>query len=60
LRIICNAKDDAVVHYAMGGIAANVFASRYLTVLPDPEALRRELRRRKSASARCTCLPGRK
>jgi hypothetical protein len=41
--ILCSAKNDAVVHYAMGGIAANVFASRYLTVLPDTEALRQEI-----------------
>lgn len=41
--VLCSSKDDAVVHYAMGGIAANVFASRYLTVLPDPAALRREI-----------------
>ncbi len=41
--ILCSAMNDAVVHYAMGGIAAQVFASRYLTVLPDPEALRREI-----------------
>ncbi len=41
--VLCSAKDDAVVHYAMGGISAQVFASRYLTVLPDPEALRREI-----------------
>ncbi|MCL2647319.1 MAG: DUF1016 domain-containing protein [Phycisphaerales bacterium] len=41
--ILCSAKDDAVVHYAMGGIKANVFASRYLTELPDPETLRQEI-----------------
>ncbi len=41
--VLCSRKDDAVVHYAMGGINANVFASRYLTVLPDPEDLRREI-----------------
>ena len=41
--ILCSAKNDAVVHYAMGGINANVFASRYLTVLPDTESLRREI-----------------
>lgn len=41
--ILCSAKNDAVVHYAMGGIAANVFASRYLTVLPDTESLRQEI-----------------
>jgi predicted nuclease of restriction endonuclease-like (RecB) superfamily len=41
--ILCSAKNDAVVHYAMGGIKAKVFASHYLTVLPDPEALRQEI-----------------
>ena len=41
--ILCSKKDDAVVHYAMGGIKANVFASRYLTDLPDEEVLRREI-----------------
>jgi predicted nuclease of restriction endonuclease-like (RecB) superfamily len=41
--ILCSAKDDAVVHYAMGGIKAKVFASEYLTALPDPETLRREI-----------------
>jgi predicted nuclease of restriction endonuclease-like (RecB) superfamily len=41
--ILCSDKNDAVVHYAMGGIGAKVFASRYLTVLPSEEALRREI-----------------
>lgn len=41
--ILCSAKNDAVVHYAMGGINAKVFASHYLTALPDPETLRREI-----------------
>ncbi len=41
--ILCSAKNDAVVHYAMGGIKANVFASRYMTALPDEETLRREI-----------------
>ena len=41
--ILCSKKDDAVVHYAMGGIKANVFASRYLTDLPDEETLRQEV-----------------
>ncbi len=41
--ILCSAKNDAVVHYAMGGIKAKVFASQYLTDLPDPETLRKEL-----------------
>ena len=41
--ILCSDKDDAVVHYAMGGIQAKVFASHYLTDLPDAETLRREI-----------------
>lgn len=41
--ILCSAKDNAVVHYAMGGIKASVFASRYMTALPDEETLRREV-----------------
>jgi hypothetical protein len=47
--ILCSEKDDAVVHYAMGGIQAKVFASRYLTVLPDEETLRREILKTKHA-----------
>ena len=41
--ILCSGKDDAVVRYATGGIRARVFASKYLTHLPDAETLRREL-----------------
>ena len=41
--ILCSDKDDAVVKYATGGIRAQVFASRYLTNLPDEETLRREI-----------------
>jgi predicted nuclease of restriction endonuclease-like (RecB) superfamily len=41
--ILCSAKNDAVVHYAMGGIKAKVFATHYLTALPDPETLRQEI-----------------
>ncbi|WP_238389484.1 PDDEXK nuclease domain-containing protein [Urbifossiella limnaea] len=41
--ILCSDKDDAVVHYAMGGINARVFASTYRTVLPDEATLRREI-----------------
>jgi predicted nuclease of restriction endonuclease-like (RecB) superfamily len=41
--ILCSAKDNAVVHYAMGGIKANVFASHYMTALPDEETLRKEI-----------------
>ena len=41
--ILCSDKDDAVVHYAMGGINARVFASRYKVALPDEATLRREV-----------------
>ena len=41
--ILCSDKDDAVVKYATGGIRAQVFASKYLTNLPDEETLRREI-----------------
>jgi len=41
--ILCSAKNDAVVHYAMGDISARVFASKYMTQLPDEETLRREI-----------------
>ena len=41
--ILCSEKNDAVVHYAMGGIQAKVFASQYLTQLPAAETLRREI-----------------
>ena len=41
--ILCSVKNDAVVHYAMGGIKARVFSSNYLTALPDPETLREEI-----------------
>ncbi len=47
--ILCTEKDDALVHYAMGGIQAQVFASRHLTVLPDAETLRREIQETKHA-----------
>ena len=41
--ILCSDKNDAVVHYSMGHMPAKVFASRYLTDLPDAETLRREI-----------------
>ena len=41
--ILCSDKEDAVVRYASGGIRARVFASRYLTELPNAELLRREI-----------------
>jgi predicted nuclease of restriction endonuclease-like (RecB) superfamily len=47
--ILCSGKDDAVVEYAMGGINARVFASKYLTQLPDEETLRQEIMATKRA-----------
>jgi len=41
--ILCADKNDAVVKYATGGIRTQVFASKYLTRLPDEETLRREI-----------------
>lgn len=41
--IMCSDKDDAVVKYSLGGINARVFASKYMTNLPDEETLRREI-----------------
>jgi predicted nuclease of restriction endonuclease-like (RecB) superfamily len=41
--ILCGRKNEAVVKYATGGIKAKVFASEYLTFLPDEEALRQEI-----------------
>ncbi len=41
--ILCTDKDDAVVKYATGGIRARVFASKYLTNLPNAETLRQEI-----------------
>lgn len=41
--ILCSDKDDAVVKYSTGGIRAQVFASKYLTNLPDAQTLRQEI-----------------
>jgi hypothetical protein len=41
--ILCAEKDEAVAHYALGGLSNRVFASRYKLQLPDPELLRREI-----------------
>lgn len=41
--ILCGDKDDAVVEYATGGIRTKVFASKYMTILPDKETLRQEI-----------------
>jgi hypothetical protein len=47
--ILCSEKDNAVVHYSMGHMPAKVFASKYLTQLPDEETLRREIQSTKRA-----------
>ena len=47
--ILCSDKDDAVVHYSMGSINARVFASKYMTELPDVETLQREIEATKLA-----------
>ncbi|MCK4795703.1 MAG: DUF1016 family protein [Desulfobacteraceae bacterium] len=41
--ILCTEKDEAVVHYALGGLSNKVFASRYRLKLPDPELLKQEI-----------------
>jgi len=41
--ILCSDKNKAVVKYATAGINAKVFASKYLTYLPNEEALRQEI-----------------
>jgi predicted nuclease of restriction endonuclease-like (RecB) superfamily len=45
-------------HYAMGGIKAKVFASHYLTDLPDPETLRQEIVTTQHALATRAMLKG--
>lgn len=41
--ILCAEKDEAVAHYALGGLSNKVLASRYKLHLPDPEILKREI-----------------
>jgi hypothetical protein len=41
--ILCSEKDEAVAHYALGGLSNKVFASRYKFQLPDPDLLRHEI-----------------
>jgi predicted nuclease of restriction endonuclease-like (RecB) superfamily len=53
--ILCSDKHDAVVKYALGGITARVFASKYLTNLPDEETLRREIQRTQRALETRAC-----
>ncbi len=49
--ILCSEKSDTVVRYAMGGINAQVFASKYLTELPAEDELRAEIEKTKRALA---------
>ena len=49
--ILCSEKDDALVEYATGDIRAKVFASKYLTNLPDKETLRQEILKTQRALA---------
>lgn len=41
--ILCAKHDEAVAHYALGGLTNKVFASRYKLQLPDPKVLTHEL-----------------
>jgi predicted nuclease of restriction endonuclease-like (RecB) superfamily len=41
--ILCAEKDEAVAHYALGGLSNQIFASRYQLQLPDPETLKQEI-----------------
>jgi len=49
--ILCSEKSDTVVRYAMGGINAKVFASKYLTDLPAEDELRAAIERTRQALA---------
>lgn len=37
--ILCTEKDSITAEYALGGLSNNVFASRYVLVMPDKEQL---------------------
>ena len=39
--VLCSQKDNALVHYATGGLPQEVFVARYLLQLPTEEALKR-------------------
>ena len=39
--ILCSQKDDALVHYATGGLPQEVFVSRYLLQLPSVDELKK-------------------
>lgn len=47
--ILCSEKSDTIVRYAMGGINAQVFASKYLTDLPAEDELRAEVEKTRRA-----------
>jgi hypothetical protein len=38
--ILCSQKDDALVHYATGGLSQDVFVSRYMLQLPSKNELK--------------------
>lgn len=42
--VLCAEKDDALVHYATGGLSQQVFVSQYLVGLPSEEELKRQSR----------------
>jgi len=56
--ILCSEESDTVVHYAMGGINAKVFASEYLTVLPPEDELRAAIERTRQALLTRTSATG--
>lgn len=43
--VLCSDKDDAIAHYSVLKENKKLFASRYKLVLPDEEALRKEIER---------------
>lgn len=43
--VLCASKDDAVAHYALGGLRDRVLVARYQTALPTEERLAAALRR---------------
>lgn len=47
--ILCAQKDEAVVQYALEGLANKVLAAEYLTTLPDEELLASEIDRAREA-----------
>ena len=47
--ILCADKDEAVAHYALGGLANDIVAARYSEALPDEARLAAELERARRA-----------